>query len=589
MVQTQFTVTVENLAPENGNFLTPVWVGIHNGEFDTYDRGRPVSPGLESLAEDGDTALISTEFDLSGFGGAQATILDGGPIAPGDAVSETFTLESTTPTSRYFNYASMIIPSNDAFIANGNPLAHEIFDEAGNFIGANFIVAGSQVLDAGSEVNDESPTNTAFFGQESPNTGVTENGVVELHPGFNPVGSGGILDSERFSGADFTLPGYQVASFTISLDVLGTLSNDVLLGTEVAESVLGFAGNDVLLGLDGSDRVVGELGDDAVFGNRGNDRVFGGVGNDLVFGGQGNDRVFGEEGGDFLSGGVGDDQLSGGDGNDFLVAGFLDTLAAPATVELTEAQEVAETPVPDTAATGSVTATLVGTQLTVSGTFSNLTSALEVVGETDSQGNPASSVHIHFGAAGFNGPIVRNLTVTDNGDNSGTISGTFELNASEVAAVVAGTSYFNLHTANNPSGELRGQLPIAPAADSGSNLLNGDGDNDVLIGGTGNDTIDGGTGSDTLTGFTGNDTFVVAAGNGTDLILDFEDGVDAIGLAGGLTFADLTIVQGTSEDPTSLESQNHALIRVASSNELLASVAFTSVSAIDTSDFTTIE
>ena len=178
MVQTQFTVTVENLAPENGNFLTPVWVGIHNGEFDTYDRGRPVSPGLESLAEDGDTALISTEFDLSGFGGAQATILDGGPIAPGDAVSETFTLESTTATSRYFNYASMIIPSNDAFIANGNPLAHEIFDEAGNFIGANFIVAGSQVLDAGSEVNDESPTNTAFFGQETANTGVTENGVV---------------------------------------------------------------------------------------------------------------------------------------------------------------------------------------------------------------------------------------------------------------------------------------------------------------------------------------------------------------------------------------------------------------------------
>jgi hypothetical protein len=50
--------------------------------------------------------------------------------------------------------------------------AHAIFDEAGNFIGADFIVLGSNVLDAGSEVNDEIPANTAFFGQMAPNTGV---------------------------------------------------------------------------------------------------------------------------------------------------------------------------------------------------------------------------------------------------------------------------------------------------------------------------------------------------------------------------------------------------------------------------------
>lgn len=37
----QLKVIVENLAPEDGNFLTPVWAGFHNGEFDSYDRVRP--------------------------------------------------------------------------------------------------------------------------------------------------------------------------------------------------------------------------------------------------------------------------------------------------------------------------------------------------------------------------------------------------------------------------------------------------------------------------------------------------------------------------------------------------------------------
>lgn len=30
-------VTVENLSPDAGTFLTPAWVGFHNGEFDLYD------------------------------------------------------------------------------------------------------------------------------------------------------------------------------------------------------------------------------------------------------------------------------------------------------------------------------------------------------------------------------------------------------------------------------------------------------------------------------------------------------------------------------------------------------------------------
>ena len=77
-------------------------------------------------------------------------------------------------------------------------------------------------------------------------------------------------------------------------------------------------------------------------------------------------------------------------------------------------------------------------------------------------------------------------------------------------------------------------------------FIGGDG-NDLFAGSAGDDILIGGLGADTQTGGDGADTFVVAAGDGgsslalADLITDWEDGVDKIGLAGGLTFGDLTI------------------------------------------------
>ncbi|MCI0541364.1 MAG: spondin domain-containing protein [Verrucomicrobiales bacterium] len=208
-------VTVENLAPPNGTYLTPMWVGFHDGTFDLYDLGAPASMGIERIAEDGNVAPLSAAFAASGLGSVDG-VLGGGPIAPGTSASTILNLDPNSPASRYFSYASMIIPSNDAFIANGNPLSFEIFDGSGAFLGANFIVLGSMVRDAGTEVNDEIPANTAFFGQATPDTGVDENGVVHEHLGFLAVGSGGILDAPDFAAADFTTSGYQVARVTIS-------------------------------------------------------------------------------------------------------------------------------------------------------------------------------------------------------------------------------------------------------------------------------------------------------------------------------------------------------------------------------------
>ena len=49
----------------------------------------------------------------------------------------------------------MIIPSNDAFIGNEDPLAYELFDAEGNFTGRVTIdIFASDIYDSGTEVND---------------------------------------------------------------------------------------------------------------------------------------------------------------------------------------------------------------------------------------------------------------------------------------------------------------------------------------------------------------------------------------------------------------------------------------------------
>ena len=117
--------------------------------------------------------------------------------------------------TNFLSFASMIDPSNDGFIGNDNPTQIPIFDEQGNFIGADFIVLGTEVWDAGTEVNDESPESipytldVIFDGEE-------ENGTVQTHPGFLEVGNGGILDQPESANADFTEPDYQIARITIT-------------------------------------------------------------------------------------------------------------------------------------------------------------------------------------------------------------------------------------------------------------------------------------------------------------------------------------------------------------------------------------
>jgi len=212
----RLAVTVENLAPTQGTYQTPFWVGFHDGTFDSYDLGAPANgptaplrnDALEHLAEDGAVDGVMEEFLASGAGSVQGVVASpAGPIGPGARGVATFLVDPADQANRFFSWASMVIPSNDAFVANDDPTAHPLF-ETGELVFSPFFVVGTDVVDAGTEVNDELPENTAFFGQQTPDTGDDENGVVTEHPGFLPVGAGGILADPMFSAADFRTPGY---------------------------------------------------------------------------------------------------------------------------------------------------------------------------------------------------------------------------------------------------------------------------------------------------------------------------------------------------------------------------------------------
>lgn len=206
-------VRIENLAPESGTFLTPMWFGFHDGGFDMFDVGASATAGIERIAEDGDASGLGMEFLSSGRGVVSGVLNGIGPIGPGQSTQRVVTIDESAASSLYFSWASMVIPSNDAFVGNDNARQHRLFSSAGAFVGMDFIVLGSQVWDAGTEVNDEVAENTAFFGQMAPNTGTPENGLVGFHPGF--IVGGPILSSSQFSAADFRQAGYQVARISV--------------------------------------------------------------------------------------------------------------------------------------------------------------------------------------------------------------------------------------------------------------------------------------------------------------------------------------------------------------------------------------
>ena len=108
--------------------------------------------------------------------------------------------------------------------------------------------------------------------------------------------------------------------------------------------------------------------------------------------------------------------------------------------------------------------------------------------------------------------------------------------------------------------------------DAGNDLIWGDDGDDLLRGGLGNDTLTG----DDFSGGSGADTFVLAENEGTDTIVDFEVSIDLIGLADGLTFAQLSFGQSNSGTVISFGDEDLAILNGVAASAL-AETSFTVV------------
>ncbi len=186
--QTEVTVTVENLQPAGGLFFTPVWAGFHDGSFDVFDVGGMSSAELEAIAEGGDTGPLSAAFAGNGVDGAVAPGSPFGPAGSSFASSASANFMIDPMTNGYFSYASMIIPSNDAFFGNDNPMGYPLFDMMGDFGGTVTIdILGSDIYDGGTELNDEMGAAFSALG----GTDTMEAMAIGMHAGLdNFIGTG---------------------------------------------------------------------------------------------------------------------------------------------------------------------------------------------------------------------------------------------------------------------------------------------------------------------------------------------------------------------------------------------------------------
>ena len=183
------TVTVENLSPANSSSFAPLRLGFGNGSFDAFNNGQTANNAIVSVAEGGSANAWFPAFQLAEPNAVLGSV--GGALLPGATASNTFVVD--TAINRFFTFGSMVIPSNDLFIGNDSPTAHQLFDVSGNLLINSILQRGNQIWDANSEVAD--PLNAAFVVGGTNANRTPENGVVAFDfselTAFNGVNTAG--------------------------------------------------------------------------------------------------------------------------------------------------------------------------------------------------------------------------------------------------------------------------------------------------------------------------------------------------------------------------------------------------------------
>jgi len=190
-----FSVRIENASGDTPfpAILTPTVWAVHDDSASFFTPGEPASMGIERLAEDGTPDALATV--MGGVGGVLDSGIEAipengtamGPIPPGDAYAFLVTPDANHP---YLSIATMVVPSNDTFLAFG-PEGIALLDENGDRRSAEAIAsdisaslaawdAGTEAHQAGAAGPDQAPR------QPEPDTGAAE-GDGTVRPFTDPV------------------------------------------------------------------------------------------------------------------------------------------------------------------------------------------------------------------------------------------------------------------------------------------------------------------------------------------------------------------------------------------------------------------
>ncbi|WP_081729217.1 calcium-binding protein [Pseudomonas sp. URMO17WK12:I4] len=354
-------------------------------------------------------------------------------------------------------------------------------------------------------------------------------------PPTDPVGAVG--DASGVNSNDQVINGTEEAD-TLS----GDIGNDLIRGAGGNDTLYGGDDQDLLFGEAGDDILSGDAGDDILDGGLGNDRLDGGAGIDILDGGAGQDKLYGGAGSDQLIGGRGDDTLEGGSGSDTYLFGLGDGADVINNIDLTNGRD-----------TLAFQDDILPSDVVVRRQENDL--LLVIKGTSD-------SVRIlgYFESDASTSKAVDRITFT----------GTKEFWSIEDVKRLAliGTS----------------QADDLTGYDESNDTLQGLSGDDRLTGGAGNDLLEGGQGNDVLSGGVGSDRYSFKPGDGVDQIFDLAGESNVISFQEGVS-PDQLVVRRSGD--------NLLLEFIGSSDSITVSNFFagahTNISSIEFSDGSSID
>jgi Ca2+-binding RTX toxin-like protein len=255
-----------------------------------------------------------------------------------------------------------------------------------------------------------------------------------------------------------------------------------------------------MTGAGAADNISGNEGSDLIDGGAGNDTIFGGTLDDILLGNTDDDTIHGDGGNDRLFGGFGHDSLFGGDDGDSLFGGDGN----------------------DTLGGGRSDDRLYG-------------------GAGDDSLNGDTANDALFGGDG-------NDTMLGGDGNDWLVGG-----AGNDTISGGGWGDWGIYGGDGDD-TLNG--------DTGIDHLLGENGNDRLYGGSEDDWLSGGSGNDELWGGANRDWFIFNTGGGTDVIKDFDDGLDGIGLWDFAGADDITVANFASRVTITPTAGNNLLYTV---------------------------